>query len=402
VVSEITGIPTGQIDTEEKSILRNLNSILAKRIKGQDGAIAAVVKAVRRSRTGMRDGDRPIANFLFFGPTGVGKTELCKALADAYFGAEKAMVRIDMSEYMDRFSTSRLIGSPPGYVGYEEGGQLTEAVRRDPFSLVLFDEIDKAHEDVLNLLLQLMDDGMLTDGKGRNVNFKNTIVVMTSNIGAKEIVKQSEQNDSSSTNREAIQKALEEALKPEILNRIDRIVSFQPLSLEHLRDISANVLQKTADRAAADQNITINIGADIVEQVTQEGFLQAKTYGARPIKRAAQRYLEDTMSEAIVQDYVNEKDTVDVQLADPREIEAATGLDDVRVVKITNLSSSEKKRNPAFIPVEKADESLDPSETETIQQKMNYEAMYREVPPRKDDKDDTSNEPPKDPNNVWE
>merc|ERR1712071_228869 len=255
--SEISGMPVGRLETGERERLRNLELIMGERIKGQSQAVKVVAKAIRRARTGMRDGKRPVASLLFMGPTGVGKTEVTKTLADVYFGREKDMIRIDMSEYMDRFSTTRLIGSPPGYVGYEEGGQLTEAVRRKPHSVVLFDELEKAHEDVLNVLLQILDEGTLTDGKGRTVSFKNCIFVMTSNVGSQNILKISrgenptaEDGSSLGMDMEGVVKSeLEKKMKPELLNRIDEIVVFKPLEDEVLIAIAKNILEETVQRA---------------------------------------------------------------------------------------------------------------------------------------------------------
>lgn len=321
VVSEKTGVPVGKLDTGEKSRLKNLENELGKRIKGQNPAVRAVSKAIRRARSGMRDGKRPVASLLFCGPTGVGKTELCKSLAETYYGEEKNMIRIDMSEYMDRFSTSRLIGAPPGYVGYDEGGQLTEAVRRSPHSVILFDELEKAHEDVLNLLLQIMDEGTLTDGKGRTVSFKNNIFVMTSNIGSRQIVEAARsfdlEVDGKQLTTDVVKGALEEALKPELLNRIDEIIVFSPLPYEQLKEISTNLIGNTVKRVADDQNIEIDVSENIAEIVTREALASASIYGARPIRRAVQRYLEDTMAEAIMSDFIKEGDSASLNLKDP-------------------------------------------------------------------------------------
>eukprot|EP00536_Pseudo-nitzschia_multiseries_P013600 jgi/Psemu1/68775/estExt_Genemark1.C_5930002 len=344
VVAEITGIPVGKLDTGEKARLKNLEEELEKRIKGQSPAVRSVAKAIRRARSGMRDGKRPVASLLFCGPTGVGKTELCKSLAETYYGEEKSMVRIDMSEYMDRFSTSRLIGAPPGYVGYEEGGQLTEAVRRNPHSVILFDELEKAHEDVLNLLLQVMDEGTLTDGKGRTVSFKNNIFVMTSNIGSKNIIEAArsmshEVEDESQLTADVVKSALEEAMRPEFLNRIDEIIVFSPLPYDELKAISKNLIDNTIKRVADDSNIQLTVSDNIAEVVTREALGGASIYGARPIRRAVQRYLEDTMAEAIMDDFIQEGDAVTVNLKDPnsgkyvieirRELDGATFLIDV-------------------------------------------------------------------------
>mmetsp|Transcript_50807 Transcript_50807/g.54991 ORF Transcript_50807/g.54991 Transcript_50807/m.54991 type:complete len:731 (-) Transcript_50807:64-2256(-) len=343
VVAEITGIPVGKLDTGEKARLKNLENELEKRIKGQTPAVRAVAKAIRRARSGMRDGKRPVSSLLFCGPTGVGKTELCKCLAETYYGEEKNLVRIDMSEYMDRFSTSRLIGAPPGYVGYEEGGQLTEAVRRQPHSVILFDELEKAHEEVLNLLLQIMDEGTLTDGKGRTVSFKNNIFVMTSNIGSREIVEAARSMDQDVDENQltsgVVKGALEEALKPELLNRIDEIIVFSPLPYERLKEIAKNLINNTVKRVADDQNLVLTVSDNIAEIVTREALESASIYGARPIRRAVQRYLEDTMAEAIMSDFIQEGDSVSLNLRDPnsgkkvveirREIDGESVLIDV-------------------------------------------------------------------------
>jgi ATP-dependent Clp protease ATP-binding subunit ClpC len=231
------------------------------------------------------------------------------------------MIRIDMSEYMDRFSTSRLIGAPPGYVGYDEGGQLTEAVRRNPHSVILFDELEKAHEDVLNLLLQVMDEGTLTDGKGRTVSFKNNIFVMTSNIGSKDIIEAArsmdQEVDASQLTADIVKGALEEAMRPEFLNRIDEIIVFSPLPYEQLKEISRNLINNTVQRVADDSGIVLNVSDNIAEVVTREALGSASIYGARPIRRAVQRYLEDTMAEAIMSDFIQEGDSASVNLKEP-------------------------------------------------------------------------------------
>lgn len=250
------------------------------------------------------------------------KTELCKALAETYYGQEKDMIRIDMSEYMDRFSTSRLIGAPPGYVGYEEGGQLTEAVRRAPHSVILLDELEKAHDDVLNLLLQIMDEGKLTDGKGRTVSFKNNILVMTSNVGSKEIMEAVKGSDATDADAkrltvDVVKKVLEDAMRPELLNRIDEIISFSPLSFDNLKAIAKNLVNDTVKRAKDDQSITLTVSDDIPEIVTRQAMGTSSIYGARPVRRAIQRFLEDTMAEAIMADFIQEGDEVNVSLKDP-------------------------------------------------------------------------------------
>ena len=263
---------------------------------------------------------------------------MVKALADIYYGQEKDMIRIDMSEYMDRFSTSRLIGAPPGYVGYEQGGQLTEAVRRAPHSVILFDEVEKAHEDVLNLLLQVMDDGQLTDGKGRTVSFRNNIFVMTSNLGSKELLDAAKNEGVDVTQQDVtvdkVKAALEEAMKPEFLNRIDEIVVFSPLSFETLKEISKYLIDQTIKRTKEDKNIQLDVSENIVEIVTREGYSVASIYGARPIRRAVQRFLEDTLAEAIMDGFIDEGDEAGVNLHDPNG-------DSQSVVKITRKLDGE-------------------------------------------------------------
>jgi ATP-dependent Clp protease ATP-binding subunit ClpC len=393
VISEISGIPIGRLDTGEKARLKNLDDEIGKRIKGQDQAVSAVSKAIRRSRSGMRDPKRPVSSFLFVGPTGVGKTELCKALAETYFGKEKDMIRIDMSEYMDRFSVSRLIGSPPGYVGYEEGGQLTEAVRRSPHSVVLFDELEKvsyvihkvqltrsarfsfyfqAHEDVLNILLQIMDEGKLTDGKGRTVNFKNTIIAMTSNIGSRSILeksKESSRDDLASETSEIVKQELEQTMKPELLNRIDEIIVFKPLSFDIVKEIALNIFDIIAKRAANDQGIRMYISDNIAEIVTREGYVAE--FGARPIRRAAKRYLEDTMAEAIIQDFVKDGDEVSIDLvAGPKNS-----------VRITNLTANGVGNKSMIIAVE-GDSGIGSTAN------LKWQRLYGPAPSLDDDGDD--------------
>jgi len=386
VISEISGIPVGRLDTGEKTRLINLEREIGERIKGQDKAVKAVAKSIRRSRSGMRDGKRPVASFLFCGSTGVGKTELCKALAETYFGQEKDMIRIDMSEYMDRFSTSRLVGAPPGYVGFEEGGQLTEAVRRKPHSVLLFDELEKAHPDVLNILLQVMDEGTLTDGKGRTVNFKNTIFVMTSNIGSKNILDISRKttarngasvNDGDSNGSEleqVVKQELEQAMRPELLNRIDEIIIFNPLEYDVLKDIARNLVANVVKRASDDQKINIQLADNMVEIITREGF--QSEFGARPIRRAVKRYLEDTMAEAIVRDFVGEGDDVKVGLDAPS----------VDKVKITNLSAIGSGENVFVVQV---DEDTGIGGTNANKdQAVKWDRLYGPAPSLDDDDDE--------------
>jgi len=374
VISDLTGIPMGKLDTGEKSRLRNLEEEMKLRIKGQDPAVHSVAKSIRRARSGMRDMKRPVASFMFCGPTGVGKTELCKALAETYYGQEKDMIRIDMSEYMDRFSTSRLIGAPPGYVGYEEGGQLTEAVRRKPHTVILFDELEKAHEDVLNLLLQIMDEGSLTDGKGRKVNFKNSIMVMTSNIGSKQILEAAKGADNdveeSKLTADIVQEALEEAMRPELLNRIDEIVVFNPLDYDNMKDIAANLVRDAVKRASDELEINLQVSGDIAEIVTREALKSSTVYGARPIRRSVQRFLEDTMAEAIVEGFVGEGDDVSLALT------PANG-DEKHSVKITNLSSNGGGNSMTV--------GVDADSGATVTESSAEQASYGDLPPLGDE-----------------
>jgi ATP-dependent Clp protease ATP-binding subunit ClpC len=274
------------------------------------------------------------------------------------------MIRIDMSEYMDRFSTSRLVGAPPGYVGYEEGGQLTEAVRRAPHSVVLFDELEKAHEDVLNLLLQILDEGTLTDGKGRTVNFKNNIFVMTSNIGSKEILEVAKSADDSvdqaQLTSDVVKGALEDAMRPELLNWIDEIVVFSPLSYENLKDIATNLIADTVKRASDDQNIRLTVSDNIAEVVTREALGVSSLYGARPIRRAVQRYLEDTMAEAIMSEFIDEGDEVAVNLKDPNGGK--------RVVEIKRMLDGKS----VLIDVDQ--------DTGISKESLNFQATYGDLP----------------------
>eukprot|EP00561_Arcocellulus_cornucervis_P012084 CAMPEP_0185800320 /NCGR_PEP_ID=MMETSP1322-20130828/821_1 /TAXON_ID=265543 /ORGANISM="Minutocellus polymorphus, Strain RCC2270" /LENGTH=896 /DNA_ID=CAMNT_0028495961 /DNA_START=21 /DNA_END=2711 /DNA_ORIENTATION=- len=370
VISEISGIPIGRLDTGEKERLRNLEEDMGMRIKGQERAVRAVAKSIRRARSGLRDGRRPIASFMFCGPTGVGKTEVCKSLAETYYGREKDMIRIDMSEYQERFSTSRLVGSPPGYVGYDEGGQLTNAVRRAPHSVVLLDEIEKAHEDVLNILLQILDEGQLTDGKGRTVSFKNCILIMTSNVGSQKILDLSKVQAGVLEMANTVKEELEKSMKPELLNRIDEVVVFSPLSYKNLRAIASNILGETVVRAKEEQEMDLTVTEDLVEKVTEEGCMSANQYGARPIRRAAQQFLENTLSEAIMQDFVSEGEEVVVDVASKDEADEFEG--DQVVVKIIKKSTGKSM----LIQVED-DAGLGSVEFQSPED----EALNRDMPP---------------------
>ena len=306
VVSRWTGIPVQSLKEEESQRLLRLEETLHKRVIGQDEAVKALSKAVRRGRVGLKDPNRPIGSFLFLGPTGVGKTELSKALAEALFGDEDAMVRIDMSEYMEKHSVSRMVGSPPGYVGYEEGGQLSEKVRRNPYSVVLFDEIEKASPEVFNVLLQVLDDGHITDGQGRKVDFKNTVIIMTSNAGARSIaapkrlgftsVETAEQNYEHM--KKGVMDEIKNIFKPEFLNRIDDIIVFHPLEKEDIIKIVTLMTDILSKRIRENMNITVTFTDKAIEKIAEEGF--DKAYGARPLRRAIQSKVEDSFAEAFL------------------------------------------------------------------------------------------------------
>ena len=292
----------------ERDKLLHLEEELHKRVIGQDEAITAVSDAVRRSRAGLQDPKRPIASFIFLGTTGVGKTELAKALAEYLFNDDSMMTRIDMSEYQEKFSVSRLIGAPPGYVGYDEGGQLTEAVRRKPYSVVLFDEIEKAHPDVFNILLQVLDDGRLTDNKGRTVNFKNTIIIMTSNLGSQYIQQQFENINASNRNavveetKTQVMEMLKKTIRPEFLNRIDEIIMFQPLSKAEIADV-VRLQMNAVSKMLEPQGFTLRVTDAAIDYLADVGF--DPEFGARPVKRAIQRYVLNDMSKRILAEEVN-------------------------------------------------------------------------------------------------
>ena len=315
VITAWTGIPVSRLAGDESRRLLMLAELLKERVIGQDSAADAVARAVRRGRTGLKDPKRPVGSFIFLGPTGVGKTELSRALAEIVFGTEGALIRVDMSEYMESHSTSKLIGSPPGYVGYDDGGQLTERVRRQPYSVVLFDEAEKAHPDVMNLLLQILDDGTLTDSRGRRVDFSNTVIILTSNVGADSITRTSTLGFTSDTSKEgeklrirsSVNDSLKRTFKPEFLNRIDEIIVFDRLERESIMKISRIMLENIAERAAA-IGITLSFGDDVTELIADEGF--DPVYGARPIRRAAVRLFEDAFSEALLEGRFGEGDTV--------------------------------------------------------------------------------------------
>lgn len=326
VISQWTGIPVKKLQGEESERLLNMEEILHKRVIGQEQAVTAIAKAIRRSRVGLKDPKKPIGSFIFLGPTGVGKTELSKALAESMFGDENSMIRIDMSEYMEKHSVSKLVGSPPGYVGFDDGGQLTEKVRRKPYSVVLFDEIEKAHPDVFNILLQILDDGRLTDSKGRTVDFKNTVIIMTSNVGASTIKKQKSLGFmASSTNEEKTEydkmkenviNQLKETFRPEFLNRIDEIIVFHSLSKENIKQIVSLMIENLSNRLEQ-LNIKIEIDDKAKELLADAGF--DPMYGARPLQREIRRRIEDRLSEELLKGTVNKSDVIKIS-ADDKEL----------------------------------------------------------------------------------
>ena len=309
IVSEWTGIPVVQLTKEESERLLNMENVLHERVIGQSEAVTAIAKAIRRGRVGLKDPKRPVGSFIFLGPTGVGKTELCKALAEAMFGDENAMLRLDMSEYMEKHTVSKLIGSPPGYVGFEEGGQLTEKVRRKPYSVVLFDEIEKAHPDVFNMLLQILEDGRLTDSQGRTVDFKNTIIIMTSNVGARLITEKQSSLGFNSENenaeesekkdiKELVTGELRKVFRPEFLNRVDDIIVFNKLNKDEIKQIAVKML-KTLENRLDKMNIKISFTDNAISEIADKGF--DENYGARPLRRAIQNEIEDPLSEQMLE-----------------------------------------------------------------------------------------------------
>ncbi|MGO1759291.1 MAG: ATP-dependent Clp protease ATP-binding subunit, partial [Mammaliicoccus vitulinus] len=314
IVSQWTGIPVSRLVETERDKLLKLSDILHERVVGQDEAVDLVSDAVVRARAGIKDPNRPIGSFLFLGPTGVGKTELAKTLAATLFDSEKHMIRIDMSEYMEKHSVARLIGAPPGYVGYEEGGQLTEAVRRQPYSVILLDEIEKAHNDVFNVLLQLLDEGRLTDAKGRSVDFKNTIIIMTSNIGSQYLLEGvTDDGEIEDSAKKQVNESLHAYFKPEILNRMDDIVLFKPLSVKDMSFIVDHIVTNLNIRLV-DQHIKINVDQDVKEWIAQEAY--EPQFGARPLKRFVQRQIETPLARLMIGQELKEGTNVDVHLVD--------------------------------------------------------------------------------------
>ena len=325
IVADWTGIPVKSIAEEESQRLLHMEDVLHERVVGQDEAVASIAKAIRRGRVGLSDPKRPTGSFIFLGPTGVGKTELSKALAEALFGDEDAIIRIDMSEYMEKHSVSRLVGSPPGYVGYDEGGQLTDKVRRKPYSVILFDEIEKAHPDVFNIMLQIMEDGILTDSQGRRVNFRNTIIIMTSNIGAR-LITDNKRRLGFSANAEDkaedyeqiksdVMGELKKAFRPEFLNRVDDIIVFKPLDEEDIKKIASKMLEQLQSRMKQ-RDITVDFSDEAITKLAEVGF--DSVYGARPLRRAITSNVEDMIAEEILENRVKDGDHVKVTVKDNR------------------------------------------------------------------------------------
>ena len=328
VVSRRTHIPVRQLEEEEMERLARLEDILHERVVGQDEAVKAVSRAIRRGRVGMKDPKRPTGSFLFLGPTGVGKTELTKALAEAVFGSEKDMIRIDMSEYMEKASVSKMIGSPPGYVGYDEGGQLSEKVRKKPYSVLLFDEIEKAHPDVFNMLLQVLEDGHITDSHGRKVDFKNTIIIMTSNVGADRIVSPKNLGFGAKTSakedyermKSGVMEEVRHTFKPEFINRIDELIVFHMLDEKNIHEITKILIKLLKDRLKDQLGVDLQVTDPVIDYVAKKGF--DKDYGARPIRRTLQREVEDALADAMVRGDIHRGDAVEVTLTgEPSKVE---------------------------------------------------------------------------------
>jgi len=326
IISDWTKIPVKKLEEEETERLRHLETLLHKRVIGQEDAVSAVSKAIKRGRVGLKDPNRPIGSFLFLGPTGVGKTELSKALAEALFGNDQAMIRVDMSEYMEKHSVSKMIGSPPGYVGYDEGGQLSEKIRRNPYSVILFDEVEKAHPDVFNILLQVLDDGHITDSQGRKISFKNAVIIMTSNLGAREIVAPKKLGFSSVTDEKKnyesmksnVMDEVKQTFKPEFLNRIDETIVFHSLSKDHIMKVVAIMLKSLIGRCKIQMNIDLIIRDSVKKYIAETGY--DEKYGARPLRRAIQNKIEDKLAEEILNGKIKTGDTVIVGIKN-KEVE---------------------------------------------------------------------------------
>ncbi len=322
IISNWTGIPVKRLQQEESERLLNMEEILHKRIIGQEQAVKAVAKAIRRGRVGLKDPKRPTGSFLFLGPTGVGKTELSRTLAETLFGNEDNIIRVDMSEYMEKHSVSKLIGSPPGYVGYDEGGQLSEKIRRKPYSVVLFDEIEKAHPDVFNILLQVLDDGHITDAQGRRVDFKNTIIIMTSNAGARNIVEPKklgfvtgeDTNKTYEDMKKSVMDEVKKMFRPEFINRIDDIIVFHQLTRENVKDITKNLIAEMTKRIKANMDIGLSVSDEVINKLAEEGY--DPLFGARPLKRVVQSKIEDVLAENILEGKYKKGDTATIKLVD--------------------------------------------------------------------------------------
>ena len=324
VIATMTGVPVTRLTEGESERLLKLEDILHERVIGQSDAVVALSKAIRRARVGLKSPNRPIGSFIFSGPTGVGKTELAKALAEAMFGSEDNMIRVDMSEFMEKHSTAKLIGSPPGYVGYDDGGHLSELVRKKPYSVILFDEIEKAHPDIFNIMLQILDDGRLTDAKGRHINFKNTVIIMTSNVGASMITTQGKLGFTTAENakqdkyeklKDTVNEELKKAFRPEFLNRIDDIIVFAHLSKEEIRQI-VDLMMKDLFKRLLERGLSMEVTDEVKDYLAKDGYSEA--YGARPLRRLIQRKIEDELAEEILTNAYQEGDTIVLKLKDDK------------------------------------------------------------------------------------
>ncbi len=361
VLSTWSGIPVSRLQQEEMDKLLHLEEVLHQRVIGQNEAVEQVAKAVRRGRAGLKDPKRPIGSFIFLGPTGVGKTELAKALACALFGSEEAMIRLDMSEYMEKHAVSRMVGAPPGYVGYDEGGQLTEAVRRHPYSVVLLDEIEKAHPDAFNILLQLLEDGRLTDSKGRTVDFRNTVIIMTSNLGASAIKNNSvmgfskpddkaAEEEKYNKMKERVMESVKKAFRPEFINRVDDILVFHSLENDEIKSIARLMVNDLVKRVA-EQEINLEVGDDVISLLAKEGF--DDTYGARPLRRAVLRLMEDPLSEGLLAKRFQEGDTVFASVADDEVVFTKEEEKKAKATKKTTQNALAKEENTEEVIEEK-------------------------------------------------
>ena len=347
VIGMMTGVPVTKLTESESDRLLKLEDTLHERVIGQNDAIVAISKAIRRARVGLKSPNRPIGSFIFCGPTGVGKTELAKALSEAVFGSEDNMVRVDMSEFMEKHATSKLIGSPPGYVGYDDGGSLTETIRKKPYSVILFDEIEKAHPDVFNIMLQILDDGRLTDSKGRHVNFKNTIIIMTSNVGASMIANQSrlgfatandEKKDKYEKLKDTVNEEMKKAFRPEFINRIDDIIVFSHLSKEEIREI-VDLMMKDLFKRLDERGLKMEVTNEVKDFMATDGYNEA--YGARPLRRLIQRKVEDTLAEEILTGKYEEGDTIVLDMKDGKMFFSKKG-EETKEDKSDNKEETEK------------------------------------------------------------